>query len=79
MNRLQIIVATGLFLIVALFGWQSYLEKSSHKNRSESRGLPIQFLNDVKRFEASKTVPDTPAIPKKAQVEKTDDTVPPTP
>ena len=42
MNRLQIVIAVGLFLIVGLFGWQSYLNKRASEaeaNRTDQRGI----------------------------------------
>ena len=72
------IVAIGLFLIVALFGWQSYLEKSAHKNRSETRGLPTKLIKDIEHFESSNKVQGKPALPKKPQVENAADSVRPT-
>ena len=57
MNRIQVLLALGLFLIVALFGWRTYLEKSSHKNRNDARGLPTEFLKDVKVFKSGAVVP----------------------
>lgn len=52
MNRIQVIIAVGLFLVVGLFGWRTYLEKSSLKNRNDARGLPAEFLNEVKVYKA---------------------------
>ena len=53
MNRVQVLIAVGLFLVLAVFGWRTYLEKASHRDRSDSRGLPVKFMNDVKAFKAS--------------------------
>ena len=53
MNRLQVVIAVGLFLILAIFGWRTYLEKASRRDRSDHRGLPKSFLNDVKAFKDS--------------------------
>ena len=53
MNRVQVLIAVGLFLVLAIFGWRTYLEKASHRDRSDSRGLPAKFMNDVKAFKAS--------------------------
>ena len=41
MNRLQIVIAVGLFLIVGLFGWQSYHKRASEAeaNRTDQRGI----------------------------------------
>ena len=55
MNRIQTIVAVGLFLIVGLFGWRTYLEKSSHKNRNDERGLPAEFLKEVELHKAKQS------------------------
>jgi hypothetical protein len=68
MNRIQVIIAVGLFLVVGLFGWRTYLEKSSHKNRNDARGLPAEFLMEVKRHKAktlqsSKTTDEKPKAP----------------
>jgi hypothetical protein len=72
MNRLQMIVAVGLFLIVALFGWQTYLQKSSHKNRSDTRGLPTKFIKEVEVFETSSKAAERPANRQKTQPGNTD-------
>ena len=47
MSRLQIVIAVGLFLIVGLFGWQTYLEKSAKKNRIDERGVPASVRDGV--------------------------------
>ena len=47
MSRLQIVIAVGLFLIVGLFGWQTYLEKSAKKNRIDERGVPESVREGV--------------------------------
>ena len=52
MNRIQLIAGVGLFLIVALFGWRSYLEKAAHKNRTDARGLPTQLVKDIEDYRA---------------------------
>ena len=77
MNRLHMIVAIGLFLIVALFGWQSYLEKSAHRNRSETRGLPTGLIKDIKQFEASDKAQGKTAMPEEIKIKKTDKVVQP--
>ena len=74
MSRLQVVLAVGLFLIVALFGWKTYLEKASQKNKSDQRGLPTKFQDDVKAYKKAnpekpaqpKVVPARPAAPKTA-------------
>ena len=40
MSRLQIVIAVGLFLIVGLFGWQSYLDKRAQETFSDQQGVP---------------------------------------
>ena len=40
-------IAVGLFLIVGLFGWQTYLEKSAKKNRIDERGVPASVRDGV--------------------------------
>ena len=41
MNRLQIVIAVGLFLIVELFGWRQYLNKrASEAKRTVRRRFP---------------------------------------
>lgn len=67
MNRIQVIIAVGLFLVVGLFGWRTYLEKSSHKNRNDARGLPAEFLKEVKVHKA-KTLPSPKRSADKAKV-----------
>ena len=51
MSRLQIVIAVGLFLIVGLFGWQTYLEKSAQKNRSDERGVPAEVRAGLKKHQ----------------------------
>ena len=51
MSRLQIVVAVGLFLIVGLFAWQTYLEKSAQKNRSDERGVPAEVRAGLKKHQ----------------------------
>ena len=70
MSRLQIVLAVGLFLIVALFGWKTYLEKAAQKNRSDFRGLPIEFQEKVKAYKAKN--PDPKPTSKTDGTKKTD-------
>ena len=63
MNRLQVVLAVGLFLIVALFGWKTYLEKSSQQKKSDQRGLPAKFQDDVKTYKKNNPAPTPTAAP----------------
>ena len=63
MNRLQVVLAVGLFLIVALFGWKTYLEKSSQQKKSDQRGLPAKFQDDVKTYKKNNPAPTPKAAP----------------
>ena len=67
MNRLQVVLAVGLFLIVALFGWKTYLEKSSQQKKSDQRGLPAKFQDDVKTYKKNNPAPAPKASPTPAQ------------
>ena len=68
MSRLQIVIAVGLFLIVGLFGWQSYLDKrakETESNRTDQRGIGAdkvpglqKHMDDAKN---AKKVPKAPA------------------
>ena len=79
MSRLQIVIAVGLFLIVGLFGWQSYLDKRAQENesnRSDQRGIAAdkvpglqKHLDDAKK---AKEKPKAPAENTEGAKEKVD-------
>jgi len=71
MSRLQIVIAVGLFLIVGLFGWQSYLNKRAQEtesNRSDQRGIAADKVPGLqKHLDDAKKAKEKP----KAAAEKT--------
>lgn len=78
MSRLQIVIAVGLFLIVGLFGWQSYLDKRAQEtesSRSDQRGIAAdkvpglqKHLDDAKK---TKEKPKAPAENTEGAADKT--------